>query len=158
MFDPIKILGILLVQAVVSQVHKVILLTIASSFRKKIQIIFLARQPHEAIIVEEDGQRVYHRGDQHVDAEVKFVPVNKRWVFYVFLYYIGIILFHSCRRFSKVIIIVGCIGCLHTAAIVSALSKYKRERCILNAIRVLCSCVIMMLHLNVLFVLFLLCL
>lgn len=82
---PVEVV-VLLVEAVVGQVHEQVLYV-----HLRADAVLLGGQPHDPVLVEEYGEGVDDRGHQHVDAKVKLVPVNQRWLLYVLLDHVGVV-------------------------------------------------------------------
>jgi len=65
-------------------------------------VVFLASQPHQPIIIKEYGQWVHYTRHEDVYTEVELMPIDQRRVLYVFLHNVGIILFHGGGRLHHI--------------------------------------------------------
>lgn len=78
----ILIVRIVLVQAIIGQVHILLLLEAEIPMGAALRIL-LRRKASQTVLVYVDAKRIY-RGESHIDTQIKFVSVNEQWIGDVF--------------------------------------------------------------------------
>lgn len=152
----IIVLSVLLVQAVVGQVNKHILSVALAD------IILFTGQSDQSILENEDGQRIHHTRHQNVYSEVKLVSIDQSRPLYVLLHHIlGVFLLilrsvHKCnsshvdqRRLSGRVSCWGSVLRAIWVVLLVLLNFVVQVIAVRHSVRVVHSCVVVLLSLNV---------